>query len=112
MESYRKFDKTFRTLLKNQSLLTNHILSNQIHSLSRYVLQKIQFGRILPSTKEEILAELPHMNLSTILQRNSPLVSREEMGNPKPLYKETKETKRKTSKTPSNWHMNGKTNWR
>ncbi|QHO57680.1 Photosystem I P700 chlorophyll a apoprotein [Arachis hypogaea] len=48
--------------------------------LSRYAPQKIRFVRILPPTNEEILAELPHMKLSTILQRNSPLVSQDKRG--------------------------------
>lgn len=33
----------------------------------------LQFMRILPPTNEEIVAKLPHMKCSIILQRNSPL---------------------------------------
>ena len=81
VESYWRFDDTLRTLLKNWSLFPNHRLFDQIQFSRDMFLKKIQFVRTLPPTNEEILTELPHMKLSTILQRNSPLVSQEEMRN-------------------------------
>ena len=48
---------------------TTHCLTKS-NSLSQHFFQKIRLVRILPPTKEEILAKLPHMKLSTILKRN------------------------------------------
>ena len=46
----------------------------------RYIKVSIAL-RYDSSTKEVILAKLPHIKLSIILQRNGQLVSREEIGN-------------------------------
>ena len=77
--------------------------------LSQYVPQKIRFVHIIPQTKEEVLVELPHVKLSTILQRNSKFLSREPLHSIMFLFQDlptaNQLSKTTSSEVTSSWNI-------
>jgi len=66
-------------LVKKRSLFSNHTLSNQIQLSGDMFFKKIQFMWTFLLTNKKILMELSHIKFSTILQKNSPLVSKKNL---------------------------------